>query len=286
MLTIENQPVEITKFPDGTSKFTCESFLKAISIAKTDTIVVKWLYDDDSELFQLQCIVDWLRSNGYNNIALHLPYVPNARMDRVPNNEMFTLKSFANFINSMNFTYVKTLDIHSNVGAALIDRIYNDSPEYYIYTILQDHLSDGNLVLFFPDEGAMKRYSPIANKFHLPYGFGMKCRDWQTGIIKGLDILGNTESLAEKDVLIIDDICSRGGTFYYSAQALKKYNVNNIYLYVSHLENAVHEGQMIDSGLIKTVYTTDSIYRKDQAPDNHKDKIVIVDSFMQYQQES
>lgn len=280
MLTIANHPVEITKFPDGTSKFTCENFLKAINIEKTDTIVIKWLYDNDSEMFQLQCIVDWLRCNGYSNIALHLPYVPNARMDRVPNNEMFTLKSFANFINSLGFAYVKTLDIHSNVGAALIDRICNESPGHYIRQILQNHLNDKNLVLFFPDEGAMKRYSPIANKFHLPYGFGMKCRDWQTGIIKGLEILGNTEDLAGKDVLIIDDICSRGGTFYYSAQALKKYNVSDIYLYVSHLEHAVHDGQMIGSGLIKTIYTTDSIYRKDLTPEEHKDKVVILDSFM------
>ena len=91
----------------------------------------------------------------------------------------------------------------------------------------------------------------------------MKQRDWRTGKIQGLTLLGETEKVKGKNVLIIDDICSRGGTFYHSAKLLKDNLVKDVFLYVSHCENTVLEGDLPDSGLIKKIYTTDSIYRKE-----------------------
>ena len=57
----------------------------------------------------------------------------------------------------------------------------------------------GAEALFFPDEGAMKRYSDAAK---LPFAFGMKKRDWETGKILGLDLMG-TENIVGKKVLEI-----------------------------------------------------------------------------------
>lgn len=201
MITIEKHPITITQFPDGTSKFTCESIDVITFIKKkltTSKIIIEWFYNNDAEVFELQCVVDWIRSHGHNNLQLFMPYVPNARMDRVQNDEMFTLKSFANLINNMHFSKVYTLDIHSNVGAALINNIENIKPDSYISTVINDMLliPTSNMVLFFPDEGAMKRYVNVAKIFHMPYVFGMKNRDWKTGQIKSLSILGETDDIA------------------------------------------------------------------------------------------
>jgi ribose-phosphate pyrophosphokinase len=113
--------------------------------------------------------------------------------------------------------------------------------------------------MFYPDSGAMKRYSGMVN---LPYAFGIKRRNWETGVIEGLDVAGAVDQIAGKDILIVDDICSRGGTFYHSAKKLKELGANKIYLYVSHCENTILEGELLDSGLIEKVYTTDSIFTK------------------------
>lgn len=43
----------------------------------------------------------------------------------------------------------------------------------------------------------------------------------------------NEEIVKERNVLIVDDICSRGGTFYHAANALKEAGAKNIYLYVT-----------------------------------------------------
>ena len=115
-------------------------------------------------------------------------------------------------------------------------------------------------MLFYPDEGAMKRYSAMCDR---SYVFGMKKRDWTTGEIKGLTVQGQTELIEGSTVLIVDDICSRGGTFYHSAKALKALGAGEIYLYISHCENSILEGEILTSGLIDRVFTTNSIFTKE-----------------------
>ena len=111
--------------------------------------------------------------------------------------------------------------------------------------------------MFYPDEGACKRYSGM---FRLPYAFGIKNRDWKTGDIKGLDVSGMTDCIRDKNNLNIDDISSRGGTYYFSAKKLKELGAKEIYLYISHCENTILKGDVLTSGLIKKVFTTHSIF--------------------------
>ena len=113
--------------------------------------------------------------------------------------------------------------------------------------------------MFYPDEGAGKRYSGM---IPLPYSFGIKKRDWATGQIKGLDAAGDTDSIKDKNILLVDDICSKGGTFYFSAKKLKELGAKNIYLYVTHCENTIFEGEILKGELFSRVFTTDSILTK------------------------
>ena len=50
------------------------------------------------------------------------------------------------------------------------------------------------LLAFYPDEGAMKRYSSM---IEMPYAFGIKKRDWTTGKIEGLDVAGSVDKIKE-----------------------------------------------------------------------------------------
>ena len=111
--------------------------------------------------------------------------------------------------------------------------------------------------MFYPDEGAMKRYSGLVAK---PYAFGIKDRDWSSGQIIGLKAEGCVESIKDNTVLIVDDICSRGGTFYHSALKLKELGAKNILLYVTHCENTILEGEVLTCGLIDKVFTTNSLF--------------------------
>ena len=64
-------------------------------------------------------------------------------------------------------------------------------------------------------------------------------------------------------VLIVDDICSKGGTFYYSAKALKELGAEKVYLYISHCEHSIFEGELLKSDLVEKVFTTNSIFTRE-----------------------
>lgn len=271
MITVNGKTIEIGNFPDGTilmkHDFDGRSFAS-----------IKWRYENDREFLGLIYLVKHLRRLGYHQIDLTMPYIPNARMDRVKNDEdIFALKYFTELLNDLNLTSVTVLDPHSSVSEALINNLIVESPQRYVCQVLEkiplyrwtteDILSfpptvkeKFSVTMFYPDEGAMKRYCHMIN---LPYAFGIKNRDWKTGAIKGLDVAGDVESIVGRDILIVDDICSRGGTFYHSAKKLKELGAKNIYLYVSHCENTILEGDLLKGDLIKKVYTTDSIFTKE-----------------------
>lgn len=264
MIKIGDEVIEIGSFPDGTvlTKYTPTNAEFGYEEAH-----ISWLYENDREFLCLMYLVKHLRSHGIKYIYLYMPYIPNARQDRVKNSEdVFTLKYFAELLNSLDLTRVEVLDPHSSVSEALINNIEVIPATQYIMNTLVKLSAVGvkDLIAFYPDSGAMSRYSGLVN---LPYAFGIKRRDWETGKIEGLDVVADHDDddvnpIAGKDILIVDDICSRGGTFYHSAKKLKELGAKDIYLYVSHCENTILEGELLDGDLIKKVFTTDSIFTK------------------------
>lgn len=266
-----------TTFPDGTK------LIKYNRTFAEGAYRITWLYDNDGELFQLIALVKHLKSKARCRIWLNLPYVPNARMDRVKNSdEVFTLKAFADTINWLGFEGVTICNPHSTVSEALFDgvRVDFDCVKEDVKHIIETSL-DKIDVLYFPDEGACKRYSDILAPLGLLVAFGIKKRDWKTGKILGIDIAG-FDDLKGKNVLMVDDICAYGGTFYYSACALKDKGANDISCYVTHLENSVmdkEKGKLIQGDLIKTIYATNSIFRGTNGNGLVPNKIKIIREF-------
>lgn len=254
MIKVGNVEIKQGQFPDGTLLMKFDP--NGDEFDTRGNILVEWYYENDAELFSLICVKRHLdRVYSYSDVVLEMPYIPHARMDRVKSDEdVFTLKYFCEVINSLNFKVVHVRDAHSNVSLALLNNVEEMPITNYVLDAIFEAQAD---VLFFPDEGAMKRYS---GGFDIPYAFGMKKRDWKTGQIQGLDII-NAEAVKDKNVLIVDDICSRGGTFYHSAKALKAAGAKSVSLYVTHCEKTIILGEMASTdGLVDHVYTTKSIF--------------------------
>lgn len=255
MIKLNGNEVVLGAFPDGT-------MLIKQKAPEADEITLSWFYENDRELVAIIFLANHLKAQGKENIRLYMPYIPNARQDRVKSGEdIFTLKYFANVINGLGFKTVTVLDPHSNVSEALINNVIVKKPKGYIEDAIRkiEEIEGETPSMFYPDEGSGKRYSGM---IELPYAFGIKKRDWKSGKILGLDVAGDVDNIKDKNILIVDDICSRGGTFYFAAKHLKELGARKIYLYVTHCENTVFDGEVLTSGLIEKIFTTDSILTK------------------------
>lgn len=251
MIKLNDNEVVVKYFSDGALDIKIEPGL----LKYNQKNIVSWFFDNNEELIIVYFLVSHLHSKDIKDVDLYMPYIPNARKDRAQREkDVFSLKYFSNIINSLNLNNVYVLDPHSIVSEALINNIRIITPEKLILGVL-DKIGD-NVMMFYPDEGAMKRYS---DKIDKEYVYGMKVRDKETRAITSLKIEGDVESIKGKDILMVDDICASGNTLAIAARHLKQLSAANIYVYVSHLENTILNGELINE--VDKIYTTDSIFR-------------------------
>lgn len=272
MIKLNGNIIEKKHFPAG------EQSLLDIEMPKGDAIdEIEWYYDNDEELTTLIFLVRHLRNTlgASRKIKLFMPYVPHARMDRThADKEVFTLKYVAEIINSLRFEEVTVFDAHSNVCLGLLNNVRQMPVGPVIGGFLQLLKNDGNKmdpILYFPDDGALKRYKDMPEVAGYRKLYGKKIRNWETHRIEGLDIYteegDRVSGLPGETVIMIDDIVSYGGTMAYSADKLKELGAEHIGAYASHTETAVLDearGTLIhrlENGTVEQLITTDSIYR-------------------------
>ena len=271
MIKVNNQVVDFKRFNDGTLRLDFPTG----PAAEGGTATITWLYDSDLEISELYYLVRHLQSMYHLSLNLNMPYVNSARMDRYKEkSECFTLKYFCEFINNLNFNKITIFDPHSRVSQALLNNVEVEMPTDLILSLLK-RLPDATLC--FPDTGAQEKYSRLFNDIY--FAFGVKDREWSSQKIKSLQIMGAKHQISGHNILLCDDILSRGSTTYLASKQLKELGANKIYIFVSHCENTVlgpHiNGQsLLDiPDLIEKIYTTNSIYRGDHS------KIEVIKEF-------
>lgn len=277
MILIDGWEFPIKYFPDGTLNMTAldedgatnNPLRELASLGSTEVaalrpeFTIQWNFEDLDEQVVLWNIVHHLRFRcNASCIDLILPYVPNARMDRTHEQftEIHTLRYFAEFLNYLNFNAVYVLDPHSEVLVTLINNCIVLSIADLVASAIEDFKPD---YLFLPDKGALTRYGSDVI-VRTPF-FGDKTRDWKTGKIDGIKIINphnvSPAKIAGKKILIIDDICSKGGTFKHAAIALRHMGFGEIGLYVTHCEDTIGEGILLsENSPISKIYATDTIY--------------------------
>lgn len=237
------------------------------SINNTDRpIEITARIQDSNDLFALALIRDAILRIKKIKIDLVLPYIPYGRQDKAHNpGESFSLKVFADYINSLNFDSVTSFDCHSEVTNAVfnnfkeIDRL-EILGKYGTGGALSTLLSSQKVLLVSPDVGANKKIAKIAGFFNYKsFIRADKLRELQTGKI--IETIVYCDDLKGQDILVADDICEKGGTFIALAKELKKKNSGKIILYVTH---GIFSGEntyqnLFDSG-IDEIYTTNSYH--------------------------
>lgn len=235
-----------------------EAIYKEVELSKL-TNVIKLKFENNCDITNLIIAAKYVKEEVPDAaLFLDMYYVPYSGMDRKINDQLFSLKLFADIINSLDIDTVYAFDVHNQ---EVTSELFKNIVYVDIHDILDDVMDDFNPdILYYPDKGAFKKYMYTVDNRDLPVIHGNKVRDLENkGKIVSYETITNGIDITDKRILIVDDICRLGGTFAWAADELTKLGAKEIALYVSHCESGIFDGKILnDDSLISKVYTTDS----------------------------
>lgn len=225
-----------------------------ITIVNPNLVIEKIFFDFQHahEIVDLGILVHTLRSIHVTDIYLDMPYLPFSRQDRPGfKGNNFSLQWFCEYLNSMNFTEIRTLDCHSDVTQSLLKNLKNITQD----KVFEEDFPKEPFYFVSPDAGAMKKLLAFPEMPEFAQGIieCRKIRDFKTGEIIKTKVYDEDFCLKDKDLIILDDICDGGRTFVEIAKELKLRQPRSITLMVTH--GFFTKGLRVFDGLIDKIIT-------------------------------
>jgi len=219
---------EIRVFPDGESKITLVG-----SLSKKKSIVVQSMYPPvDTNLVQALLLISKAKEVSSEVVAV-IPYMGYARQDRefLPG-EIVTMKVLGKLFKGAGASKIITVDIHSMIGFKHFTIKTKNVSAIPDLVKCFKKLSLKNPLVISPDQGGKERAMEFAMEFDSDYVALEKKRDRKTGKveIKTKQI----DEVAGRDLILVDDMISTGGSIIKATQFLKKQKCKRVYVACTH----------------------------------------------------
>ncbi|MGF3553746.1 MAG: ribose-phosphate diphosphokinase [Thermoplasmatota archaeon] len=236
------------RFPDN------ELYVRIVDdVAGEHVIIVQTTYPDYNivELFLLQ---NAAKESNVKKISVVIPYFGYARQDtKFKTGESISAKALASLI-SINTDFVVTIDPHKeHILNFFSTNAFSCSAVPEIAKFLKEKNIDSILA---PDKGALERAKSASKIIGCDYDYMEKTRiDGTTVEIKPKKL-----NAQDKNVVIIDDIISTGGTMAVSIQELKKHGAKKVLVACTHGLFAGDAVKKLNAAGCDEIISTDTIY--------------------------
>ena len=214
-------------FPDGESKIT----IKNIPKKKIIVVVQSTFPPVDSNLLHLLSIVSQARKYSSKIYAV-IPYLGYARQDReFLNGEIITVSVVGKMLKSVGTKKVIVVDIHSKLA---LKQLGISSENVSAVSKLANYIKKLKLkdpLVVSPDQGGKERANEFASVLKTDFIALKKHRDRTTGKI---NIITSKVSVKDRDLILVDDMISTGGSIIKAAQFLKKQKCRRLYVACTH----------------------------------------------------
>ncbi|MDX1533652.1 MAG: ribose-phosphate diphosphokinase, partial [Nitrosopumilaceae archaeon] len=215
-------------FPDGESKITLSSKPK-----KGQIVVVQSTYPPvDSNLLRALSLIFAARQYTKNVVAV-IPYMGYARQDRefLPG-EIITMRVISKLFKSVGTSKVIVVDIHSSIALNQLKipaKNISAIPQLVKYF---KKLKLQNPIVISPDKGGSVRAKKFAELYGTDFLVLQKQRNRKTGKVQI-----KSKKLSEvkgRDLVLVDDMISTGGSIIKATQFLKKQKCRKIFVACTH----------------------------------------------------
>lgn len=245
-------------FPDG------ELYIRVSAEESPDVVwVVQSLYpNQNARIVELYLALEALQGLGFKVGPLLLLYVAYARQDRrFLAGEPVSVKALYSGLRGFGVKNVITVDVHSpeRFGEASGLEVKNVLPHAFMLKRVGLKAD----VVLAPDKGALHRAVAFARELGVPYYYLEKYRDRVTGEVridtKGLDV-------ANRDVVIVDDIISTGETLATVTSQLYKLGARSVIAVVTHALITQRAMEILERAGIKRLVTANTVAHPEPLP--------------------
>lgn len=222
--------------------------------------------DPQKYLLELLLIVDALKRADAQKIAAIIPYYSYCRQDRrhkpgVP----ITAKLIANLLATAGVTHLMTFDLHADQIEGFFDIPLTHLHCGDLLAKQAEKHGKTNTIVVAPDIGSIKIAKQIAKSMHLDLAIIKKER--LSSVEVKTTLMGD---VADKNVFLVDDLCSTGETIAAAAHLCKEMGALNIIAGATHglfVKDAVKK---IESSPIATFFVTNTICQQNRLESTKK----------------
>ena len=236
-------------FPDGESKITFGHIPK-----NSIVLVVQSTYPPvDTNLLQALSIISQVRKISSKIYAI-IPYMGYARQDRqFLSGEVVTMSIVAKMIQAAGAKKIVAVDIHSKTALnhfKIPKENVSAIPELAKYF---KKMKLKNVLVVSPDMGGSLRAKKFASLLNTDFVTLKKSRNRKTGKVR---VKSSNVDVYGKDLIIVDDIISTGGSIIKATQFLKRQKCKRVFVACTHglfVEDA--EKKIKKSGVSRIIST-------------------------------
>ena len=245
--------VESKVFPDG------ESYVRFTrDVEGKDLVVVQSCYPpQDKHFVELLLMVKTAKELGARRVAAVVPYLAYSRQDkRFLEGEAVSGRVLLELLGAAGVDFLVTVDIHSE---SILEELSYEAVNVTAMPLLARYLADLGLerpLVLSPDRRREREAGIVARELGTEHSWLEKTRDLKTGEVKTqvkeLPVEG-------RDVVIVDDIISTGGTIANAARIVKEQGARRVVAACTHPILSPGAEERMRSAGVEIVVGTDSV---------------------------
>lgn len=214
--------VERRRFPDG------ELYLRILNDLQGQDVMLISSTRSDENIIETMLLIDAVRECNPRHVTAVIPYFGYARQHmRYKNGEPVSSKVWT-YVLAKFADQIVSIDIHDEQTLS-----YSSKPFININiidSIVSHYSSRGIDFVASPDDGGSKRAEEISDKLQTDHFYLEKNRiDSSTVEMKFPDV-----DVREKNILVVDDIISTGGTIIKAVKLIKERGAAKVYVAAVH----------------------------------------------------
>ena len=258
--------VNIQRFSDGEIGVEFKE-----SIRGKVVFLIQSTFSPTDNLMELLLMIDAAkRASAYKVIAV-IPYYGYARQDRKDRPRVaIGSKLVANMLVAAGADRMITMDLHAPQIQGYFDIPVDHLDSSAIFIPYIENLQLKNLTFAAPDVGSANRIREVATFFECEMVICDKHRK-RANEIASMVLIGD---VADRDVVLIDDICDTGGTLAKSASLIKEKGARSVRALCTHPVLSGNAYQNIENSVLEELVVCDTIPVK---PGCNKIKVVSTD---------